>query len=165
MGEAGTLRDGARRGGGGALGTRGHRAAPVGSFLAARVGSLRGSAATAPLPLLPVVPLCGLFDPFSYPFPFSSLASSQLSLSFVSFCPPFLPPSSLLCPPFQVPRLILPSLRLPPARFSSLQLAPAFSTSILAPSCHLSGFSQQEMKGTSWEMGGMGKVGEQCIDY
>lgn len=107
---------------------------------------------------LPVVPLGGFLDAFSRPFPSSCLAFSQLSLSLSSFCLPFFPPSSLLCPPFQVSRCILPSLRFPPARLSSLQLAPAFSTSILAPSCQLGGFPQQEMKGTSWEMGGMGKV-------
>lgn len=98
-------------------------------------------------------PLSGAsLTPSAIPFPLPSLLP-PLSPSLLSFCPPFLPPLSLLCPPFQVPRRILSSLRLPPARFSSLQLAPAFSTSILAPSFQLGGFPQREMRGTSWEMG------------
>lgn len=101
------------------------------------------SAAAALLPLLPVVPLHGLLDPFSHFSPSSFLPFSQLFCSLLSFCPPLLPPSSLLCPPFQVPQCILPSLQLPPARFSFLQLAPSLSTYTLSPSCQLGGFLQQ----------------------
>lgn len=83
--------------GDGAVGAREHRAAPVGSLAAARVGSLRGSSAAAPLPLLSVVLLRGLLDSFSHPFPSSFPACSQLSVSLLSFCPLFLPhPSSAL---------------------------------------------------------------------
>lgn len=132
---------------------RGQRSAPGGALGAAGVGSLRASVAAAPLPpspdkrpprpLRPSLPLilpC-LLCAFHLPL---VLLSCGLS-------------SSLLSPPFQVPRHIVP-LCLPPARFSSLSswllLSPLF---VLALSCQLSGFSQQEMKGTSWEMGVMGR--------
>lgn len=137
--------------GDGAAGARGHRSAPGGAL--AGVGSLRASAAAAPLPLLPVLPISGLLDPFSHPFLSSFLVSSVLSLSLLSFCPAVFPAlPSLPGPPAHRP-LVSPSspVLLPPAGscFSLLF--------VLAPSCQLSGFPQQEMKGTSWEIGVMGR--------
>lgn len=153
MGEAGPRGDGAgAREGGGAAGAPGR---PWGLARRGRGREPAGTCSGRSAPLLPGVPLRRPLDPFCHPF----LGSPRLSRP--SCRPPVLPPlphpSSAL--PSRSPRRILPSLRLPPARFSSLQLAPAFSTSIPAPFCQVGGFPQQEMEGTSCEKGGTGKVG------